>query len=152
MVRFLTIMKLDSLANSLGKFFSLKQILFGTFDTTSLNLSMNKTEERVLMMAWHRGGASMTFLSREAGLEKGSLTAVVDSLESYGLVSRERDGRDSRSFIVTATPSGARLAEKIEELFREHLEVLLDKLPREDRLEFIKAAETFARLIPTLAS
>lgn len=145
-------MKLDNLAGSLGKIFSLKQTLFGTFDTSSLKLELNKTEERVLMMAWHRDGASMTFLSREAGLEKGSLTAVVDSLEAAGLVTRERDGRDSRSFIVTATPSGARLAGKIEELFREHLEGLLGKLKREDRLEFIRAAETFARLIPILAS
>lgn len=145
-------MKLDGLAKSLGKIFSLKQALFGTFDTSSMNLGLNKTEERVLMMAWHKGGASMTFLSREAGLEKGSLTAVVDSLEAAGLVTRERDGRDSRSFIVTATPQGARLAERIEELFREHLDRLLGKLSKEDRIEFINAAETFARLIPIIAS
>jgi len=94
----------------------------------------------------------MAFLSREAGLEKGSLTAVIDSLEAMGLVSRERDENDRRSFTITTTPAGALMAEQIEALFREHLSALLEKLSREDRLEFEKAAETFARLIPILAT
>lgn len=145
-------MKHDDIAGSLGKIFSLKYILFNTFDTSPLKLEFNKTQERVLMMTWHHPGATMQFLSREAGLEKGSLTTVIDSLETAGLVSRRRDERDKRSFTVTTTDEGVKTAERIEALFREHLDTLLAKLPPEERIAFEKAVQTMNRVIPVLAS
>lgn len=143
-------MKHDSIATSLGKIFSLKHILFSTFDTSSLALGLNKTEERVLMMAWHRADSSMRFLSREAGMEKGSLTTVIDSLEARGLVRRDRDEADRRSFIVRPTDDGCRVALRVETLFRDHLDALLKNLSTEDQAEFERAAKSFARLIPLL--
>ena len=145
-------MKHDDIAGSLGKIFSLKYILFNTFDTSPLQLELNKTQERVLMMTWHHPGATMQFLSREAGLEKGSLTTVIDSLEADGLVFRRRDERDKRSFTVMTTEEGVLLAERIESLFREHLDVLLAKLSPEERTAFANAVQTMNRIIPVLAS
>jgi DNA-binding MarR family transcriptional regulator len=142
----------DKLGGSLVKIFSLKYIMFRNFDTTELAHCLNQTEERVLMFAWDHGGTSMQFLSRKVGLEKGSLTTVIDSLESAGLVSRMRDPTDRRSFIVNPTPEGSRLAENIDALFDRHLEKILGKLTPEDRTEFERAAATFARLIPVLAT
>ena len=99
-------MNYERLAKSLTGVYSLKYIMFKSFDTSNLKLGLNKTEERVLMMSRNHTGTTMQFLSREAGLEKGSLTAVIDSLESKGLVSRERDEKDRRSFIVRPTQAG----------------------------------------------
>jgi len=142
----------ERIANSLSGVFNLKYILFKSFDSSLLELGLNKTEERVLMMSWNHTGETMQFLSRAAGLEKGSFTTVIDSLESKGLVIRERDENDKRSFNVRPTPAGERMAQQVDTLFVDHLRALLDKLPPDDRIEFEKAALTFARLIPVLSS
>ena len=141
----------DKLSGSLVRIFSLKYVLFKTFDSTSLGHGLNKTEEQVLMIAWDHDGPTMQFLSRKAGLEKGSLTTVVDSLEEAGLVGRTRDETDRRSFIVKPTGAGSDLAKKIDALFDIHLENILGRLSTDERAEFEQAAKTFARLIPVLA-
>jgi DNA-binding MarR family transcriptional regulator len=94
----------------------------------------------------------MQFLSREVGLEKGSFTTVIDSLEEKGLVLRSRGVADKRSFIITITTAGERLAERIDAIFHEHIEGILGKLTPEDRAEFERAIRTCARLVPILAS
>jgi DNA-binding MarR family transcriptional regulator len=144
-------MKYEGVVESMTVIFSLKHVLFRDFDITSLGFGLNKTEERVLMKTWLHDGVPMRFLSRDVGLEKGSLTTVIDSLEAKGLVSRTRDETDRRSFIVSPTPAGARRAEQIDALFRNHLEALLGKLSPEDRDEFERAALTFSRVVPLLS-
>jgi DNA-binding MarR family transcriptional regulator len=144
-------MQNDSIAEIVEPLFSLKYVFFKSFDSSSLGHKLNKTQERVLMIVWHHANPPMCFLSHEAGLEKGSLTTVVDSLEALGLVLRERDEDDRRSFIIKPTPSGSRLAERINALFRDHLDSLFGQLTREERLEFERSAQSLARLIPRLS-
>lgn len=140
----------DTLAKSLGRVFSLKSVLFNTFDTSPLALETGKTQERVLMMCHHHPGAQMSFLSREAGLEKGSLTSVIDSLERAGLVERARDENDGRAIIIRTTATGKKTATRIEALFRAHLDATLGRLEEEDRAEFERAIQTLDALIPLL--
>jgi len=143
-------MQLEEFHASLGPLFGLKYVFFNTFDSSSLSHNLNKTQERVLMMTWHHTKASMVFLSREAVLEKGSLTSVIDSLEKLDLVRRERDKDDHRSFCVIPTSAGECLAKQINALFCGHLDRMLGKLTEEERQEFEKATQTLARLIPRL--
>ena len=102
------------------------------------------------MMTWRHEGATMQFLSREAGLEKGSLTSVVDSLEALGLAVRIRQEDDRRSFVVQPTQAGRELARQIDVLFQAHLDALFDKLGPEERERFTDAIRTLARDIPRL--
>jgi DNA-binding MarR family transcriptional regulator len=135
---------------AITKVFSLKNAIFGSFDSRGLEPSINKTQERVLMMTWRHEGATMQFLSREAGLEKGSLTSVVDSLETLGLAVRIRQEDDRRSFVVQPTQEGRDLARQIDVLFQAHLDALFDKLGPEERERFTDAICTLARDIPRL--
>ena len=140
----------DSFSIAITKTFSLKTVLFRTFDPSGLVPSINRTQERVLMMSWKLKGASMRFLSREAGLEKGSLTTVIDSLEALGLVTRTRQEGDRRSFIVKPTTQGLALARRIDTLFRAHLDTLLAKLGDDERARFEEAIKIIASDIPRL--
>lgn len=140
------------LVPSLHKILSLKHVLFTTFDTAPLGLSLNKTQERVLMIVRRHERASMQFLSREAGLEKGSLTTVIDSLEERSLVKRERPDDDKRAFIVTPTPDGIAVTRQIDSLFRVHLEALLKTFSSRELNEFERSVSSLARLISRLAS
>jgi DNA-binding MarR family transcriptional regulator len=140
----------DNLSIAITKTFSLKTALFRTFAPSGLVPVINKTQGQVLMTCWNFGGASMQSLSREAGLEKGSLTTVVDSLEALGLVTRTRRESDRRSFIVKPTAKGITLARRIDASFHAHLDELLDKLGNDERARFEKAIRTIARDIPRL--
>lgn len=115
-----------------------------------MEVELNHTQERILMMIWHRGSPKMKCLSDDAGLEKGSLTPVIDSLERLGLVRRVRSETDLRSFEVYPTLAGIRQAEIVEDFYERRLEGLLDRMGDGDRQEFIAALDTLGRLIPVL--
>jgi DNA-binding MarR family transcriptional regulator len=142
----------DELGPAIGKIFSLKSILFNTFDIAPLDLGINRTQERVLMMCHHQPNAQMSFLSREAGLEKGSFTSVIDSLERAGLVERARDETDGRAVTVRTTTEGTLIATRIAALFRAHVDDTLDKLDPHDRSRFERAMIELAGLIPLLTT
>lgn len=137
-------------AQSIRKLFMLKHTLFSGFDSSPENRGLNKTQERVLMMAWHHEGVPMRFLSRQAGMEKGSLTTVIDSLEAKGFVRRMQDTEDKRSFIIHATDEGALLAKDIERRFLNHLEQLLSPLTETQKEEFKTAADAIGKYLSIL--
>lgn len=140
----------DEIALSMGKIFSLKHIILSTFDTTPLKLSINQTQDRILMLCWRHENATMQFLSRAGGLEKGSLTTVIDTLEEKHLVLREKNEEDRRSFIVRATPEGIKVAQQIDALMRIHLDSIIKKLPKKEQKEFKESIVTLARIISHL--
>jgi DNA-binding MarR family transcriptional regulator len=72
-------------------------------------------------------------LAKAAMLSPAGITARVDKLEAGGLVTRELDPDDRRSFKVTLTPRGRRLADRMlsEHLARE--ERLLEPLTQRER-------------------
>jgi len=144
-------MKPENLNLSLGTIFSLKHIILKSFHSVPLDLGINRTQERILMMCSHHENPTMQSLSRQGGLEKGSLTTVVDSLEALGLVRRERQEEDRRSFIVRVTPEGRKIAARIDALLASHLDVIISRLPETEQIEFRQSLLTLARIIPHLS-
>lgn len=132
---------------SIGKLFCLRSVLYSTFDTTPLGVTLNPTQMQVLMYTWLYPEPTMLFLSREVGIEKGSLTSVTDTLEALGLVRRIRHANDRRSFIVRPTPEGVEIAEKLAHLFDSHLDSVFGALSENDRKEFEQSASTLSRIV-----
>jgi len=128
----------------------IKTLLFSGKDRPPVEVPLTITQERILMMTCQRGSVQMKTLSEEAGLEKGSLTPVVDSLEALGLLQRVRSARDLRSFEVYPTVGGLRQAEIIEEYFDSRMESMLSGLEEGERVEFVAALQTLGTLIPRL--
>jgi DNA-binding MarR family transcriptional regulator len=61
---------------------------------------------KVVMLLFHHGDAKPGFISRTMNIQKGSLTGVLKSLRSSGLVERlQIDGND-RSYFVSLTEKG----------------------------------------------
>ena len=65
----------------------------------------------------HRDGLKMRSLSRCLMVTRGNITGLTDELERDGLVSREADSADRRSWLVKLTPKGRRI---FETMAREH--------------------------------
>lgn len=128
----------------------MKTLIFSAKERAPVEVPLSPTQERILMMTCHRGSLPMKVLSAETGLEKGSLTPVVDSLEELGLVKRLRSETDLRSFEVYPTVAGFRQAEIVEDFYDRRILSLLSALDETDREDFIGALDTIGRLIPKL--
>ncbi|WP_374568838.1 MarR family winged helix-turn-helix transcriptional regulator [Ideonella sp.] len=61
----------------------------------------------------HPEGLRMSALSRYLMVTGGNVTALTDDLEGEGLVLRETDAEDRRSFKVALTPAGRKAFEKV---------------------------------------
>jgi MarR family transcriptional regulator, organic hydroperoxide resistance regulator len=58
---------------------------------------------------WVENGLTQAELSRRVGIETASSTAILDSLEAEGLITRVRNATDRRKINVFLTPAGAAL-------------------------------------------
>ncbi|MCE1247088.1 MAG: MarR family transcriptional regulator [Firmicutes bacterium] len=104
-----------------------------TIDTSPLNLSINKTQENVLMAILKTPRNNMTDLSVQVGIEKSSLTRVIDSLIEEGLVMRTHRLSDRRTINCVLTEKGMDVANRIDVIMREHLESKFSDLSEEEK-------------------
>lgn len=86
----------------------------------------------------------MAELSGLLGLERSSLTGLVDRAEQRGFVVRAADPTDRRAVRVTLTPVGADTVHRFHEHLTERLDVLLAELPATERDRFVR---TLGRIV-----
>jgi len=72
-----------------------------------------------LKIVAHQGPISQREVSERLGVHPSDMVKVVDQLESYGLVRRERADTDRRRYDLTLTAKGERVLERFDELARE---------------------------------
>lgn len=111
------------------------------FQSSRIGINLNRTQGRTLLLLYDRGDTTMTSLHRAIGLEKGSLTSVIDQLINKKLVGRKSDEADRRKVIITLTDSGRKKAEILRMEIAGHIKNNLERLPVEDRKRFYRAVE-----------
>ncbi len=67
----------------------------------------------VLWVVWIWGEIEARHVATESGISKATLTGVVDTLETRGLLARRQDNADRRRVLVRMTPAGTRLMTKL---------------------------------------
>ncbi len=75
----------------------------------------------------------MNALGRHLGLDKSSISGLVDRARRRGLVTRTVSAIDRRAFHVSITDTGRQLAEQVAARFTERIEMLAAGLPDTDR-------------------
>lgn len=120
--------KLDDLAN-------FRREISRSLNTSSINLSINKTQKQVLMAILRTTENNMTDLSQQIGLEKSTLTRTIDSLIEEELVTRSSGIQDRRTITCALTEKGQDIANQLDQIMREHLEELLSGLSENERIE-----------------
>jgi MarR family 2-MHQ and catechol resistance regulon transcriptional repressor len=94
--------------------------LIGThLERTAGELGITHAEAHVLAQVARRGPTPIAVLHREFGRKRSTLTNVLDRLESRGLVRRELNPADRRSFVVHLTARGERAAARVLEVLDE---------------------------------
>ena len=86
---------------------------------------------------------TMNELARLLGLEKSSVTGLVDRAERRGLVARVPSDTDGRAVLVTLAADGRSLVSAVASRFEEEVTAMLQHLPARDR-------EALSRLVSRL--
>lgn len=79
----------------------------------------------VLEALYHKGDCTIKTIIEAALSTSGNMTVVIKNLEKQGLVKRQSNPRDSRSYLISLTPTGFKL---IENLFEQHMYLVEEKL------------------------
>ncbi|MFJ9626861.1 MarR family winged helix-turn-helix transcriptional regulator [Streptomyces sp. NPDC101175] len=83
---------------------------------------------------------TMNQLGRHLGLDKSSVTGLVDRAQRRGLVTRKPSAVDRRSFQVSITDAGRELATRVAARFAERIEACAAPLPESDRARLSRLA------------
>ena len=109
---------------------------------TSQEMSLNPTQRRTLLVIHHKKVLTMTALHQIIGLEKGSLTAVIDQLIGKNLVKRKRDEKDRRRVNISLSETGNKKVKILRMEIAGHIRKNMEILPAEDRERFYWAVES----------
>jgi DNA-binding MarR family transcriptional regulator len=94
---------------------------------------LSLTQLRVLGILRDRGRLRMATLAEYLGLEKSTMTGLVDRAEKRGLLARAPSQTDGRAVEVSITPHGLALAEPVYGRFLELLTPLVEELSQAER-------------------
>jgi DNA-binding MarR family transcriptional regulator len=128
-------MDILDLLSKLDELSILRRRIIRSIDTSSLNLPVNATQEHVLMAISKSPEKTMTELSMQVGLEKSSLTRVIDSLINDGLVTRSYGVQDRRIINCVLTEKGENVAGQIDQIMKQHFEKILSCLTQGEKDE-----------------
>lgn len=101
---------------------------------------LSLTQMRVLGILRDRR-LRMAGLADYLGLEKSTMSGLVDRAERRGLLLRERSAEDARVIEVTVTPEGARLAAHVHTQVRRAIAARTDQLAAGDRRTLTRILE-----------
>jgi DNA-binding MarR family transcriptional regulator len=90
-------------------------------------------------------GLSQTQLGNALGIDRSTVVAVIDRLESRGLVVRAVSLTDRRSHALRLSDEGGRLLHRLDELVRSHERHIARDLSADDKQRLIELLDRIAR-------
>lgn len=97
------------------------------------SLGMTPPQLAVLEALLHLGPMSQGELGRKLLRSNPNMTAVLDNLERNGWTRRERSPEDRRVMVVSLTPEGRRVIEKVFPTHAAHIAALMGALTAEEQ-------------------
>ena len=91
------------------------------------------TQCQVITELGRSGPIPMVELGRRLCLEKSWISRAIDGLVAEGLVSKDPNPEDSRSWLVRLSPSGNRRLRALNEQIEAHAERILSRIPSAQR-------------------
>jgi DNA-binding MarR family transcriptional regulator len=125
---------------------ALVQVTFAVLDVlvrSAAEHELSLTQFRLLGILRDRA-PSMATIADFLGLDRSSVSGLIDRAERRGLVARRTSSEDARVTIVDLTDAGLAVAERGAITLTTELERILADVPDGDRAEFARIAETIA--------
>lgn len=124
----------------------IRRKLISGFSSSHDLFNLSPTQRHVLFLIHEERQLTMTEVHKCTGLEKGSLTFVVDQLIEKGLVKRTGDEKDRRKVYVSLTDFGQKETEVHLDEVREFIQSKLDRLHPDDRKNFFQAVKKLVEI------
>jgi DNA-binding MarR family transcriptional regulator len=99
----------------------------------------------VLWVVWIWTEIEARHVAAEAGISKGTLTGVLSTLESRGLLTRRTHPDDARRVLVALTEPGERLMRELFPVFNAQEAVVTAPLTAEERLQLAELLRAVVR-------
>jgi DNA-binding MarR family transcriptional regulator len=107
-------------------------LIYGTLERRASERELSMIQARLLGVLRDRH-PTMNELAKLLGLDKSSITGLVDRAERRGLVERTSSTSDRRAVLVGLTRRGRSLVASVAARFEADVSVMLDRLPVGDR-------------------
>ena len=85
-------------------------------------------------------------LAEKIGADKTRIIATLDDLQAAGLITRQPDPADRRARLLSITPAGGQVREKVQDQIQRNEDRLLAHLPPAEREAFLRAARLLSAL------
>jgi MarR family transcriptional regulator, organic hydroperoxide resistance regulator len=113
----------------------------------NIDSPLPKGQMMVLMVLSLEGPQTMTYLHELIGIEKGSLTSVVDALVEKKYVARVADEKDRRKVIASITSKGGVIADEMKKTFYINIKERVSKLSKKDLLAMMNTSSVLKGLL-----
>jgi DNA-binding MarR family transcriptional regulator len=138
----------DEFVNALAQ---LSFVVQNMLARTAAKHDLSMTQLRMLgMLREHR--PSMQELAQRLGLDKSSVTGLIDRAQRRGLVNRETDPRDGRSVRVVITALGLQVASEGSAEIRKALVLVTEPLSATQRAQLVRSARVVVETARALES
>ncbi|WP_285581489.1 MarR family winged helix-turn-helix transcriptional regulator [Actinoallomurus iriomotensis] len=114
--------------------------VMGVMTRISAEHDLSLTQLRVLGILRDRR-PRVTELATFLGLDKSTMSGLIDRAERRGLLKRGKNPHDKRVVDVYLTPAGHELEQRLTDEFRRDLAPVVDRLPHHQRVEFTRLFE-----------
>lgn len=93
--------------------YAASRVLIGFYRPMLDQLGLTYPQYLVMLVLWEREEATVTAIGSALQLETGTLSPLLKRLESTGFIERRRLESDERSVLVSLTPSGLALRDRV---------------------------------------
>ena len=108
---------------------------------------LSKNQPMVIKLIGMEGEVMPSTIGKYTGMEKSSLTRMVDDLEKKGIVSRKTDPDDRRKVLVSLTEKGLRYYNYLNKITAEMADDILKFVDEKDVEDFVQSLETMIRIL-----
>jgi DNA-binding MarR family transcriptional regulator len=115
----------------------LQQIAVGIFMDETADVNITPVQFALLFAASQEAGLDQRTLAGRIGLDTSTIGAVVDRLESRGLIERNVSADDKRVRLLSVTPGGKKLLQGVMPAMLRAQDRMLAPLPKADRSRFM---------------
>jgi len=115
----------------------LQQIAVGIFMDETAELNVTPVQFALLFAASKEAGLDQRTLAGRIGLDTSTIGAVVDRLESRGLIERNVSPDDKRVRLLSVTSAGKKLLHGLMPAMLRAQDRILEPLPAGDRAKFM---------------
>ena len=96
-----------------------------------LHLELTKEQLRVIFLLSFKGRVSPGEVAESFGVPKANVTSVIDRLVGKGLVSRQENPNDRRSYILSLTEEGKSQVDRLREIGTARINRVLERMSEE---------------------